>query len=210
MCKKLYDITYKIFYGYLKMKYNLTGKKLLFLLLYAPIKNNKFNIPISGRTRLMKMGFLFNEELKSYFEKDSNFVKINLPEYFSWKYGPFSTDFLNNLEFLINQNYIKVSVNIGNAPIPEELAEYEYWIENMDEFESKEYEEEVFTLNNKGIQKAKEIWNILTKNQKNILIEFKDVLNRSPLYRILEYVYKKYSKEGYIDKSIIREKYLLY
>jgi len=39
-------------------------------------------------------------------------------------------------------------------------------------------------------------------------MEFKKVLNRASLNRILEYIYKKYQKEGYIDKSLIRERYL--
>ena len=69
--------------------------------------------------------------------------------------------------------------------------------------------EEVFELTvEKGIPKAKEIWERLSKNQKKYLREFKKVLNHAPLSRIIEYVYKKYRRKGYIDKSIIRERYL--
>lgn len=184
----------------------LTGKSLLLLLLYVPIRNEQVNVPIKGRTRLMKMVFLFEEEVLPDFEKDKAFDEINLPEFIGWKYGPFSKDLLNHLEFLINQKYIKVEIS-STAPISAELDEYKYWIEDLDEFESREYDEEIFKLDEKGISKAVEFWSYLSENQKKLLVEFKRVLNRAPLDRILEYVYKKY-KDDYIDKSLIREKYL--
>ncbi len=185
----------------------LTGKKFLLLILYAPTEKETYNIPISGRTRLMKMGFLFDKELRSDFEKDKSFDEIELPKYFAWKYGPFSVGLLNDLEFLKNQGYVEI--NIGNeAPLPAEQEEYEYWVEDIDSFELKEFEEEIFKLTEpKGINKALEIWDLLTENSKKLLIEFKKALNSASLERILEYVYKKY-KDGYTDKSLIREKFI--
>ena len=190
----------------------LTGKRFILLLLYTPTNVDKVNVPISGRTRLMKMGFLFKEELKDDFDKDKTFEEIALPEYFAWKYGPFSGELLNDLEFLVNQNYIK-STSEGtrtDASIAEaEFAEYYYWVDDLDEFRSKEYDEESFELTEeKGMPKAEEIWAILSDNQKKIIIEFKKVLNQASLSRILEYVYKKYQEDGYVDKSLIRERYL--
>lgn len=191
----------------------LTGKKFILVLLYSPITTEgKANVPIAGRTRLMKMGFLFKEEVLSDFQKDGPFDEVSLPEYFAWKYGPFSGELLNDLEFLINQEYIKS--RSGSSPIPAELdeaeyGEYDFWVEDMDEFRIREYDEEVFELTEeKGLPKAKEIWDTLSENQQKYLIEFKRVLNRASLNRILEYIYKKYQKEGYIDKSLIRERYL--
>jgi len=79
----------------------------------------------------------------------------------------------------------------------------------MEEFRVREYDEEVFELTEeKGLPKAKEIWDVLSKNQQKYLIEFKKVLNMASLNKILEYVYKKYQKKGYIDKSLVRERYL--
>ncbi len=190
----------------------LTGKKFILLLLYTPTSDDKVNIPISGRTRLMKMGFLFKEELKSDFEKDKTFEELALPEYFAWKYGPFSGELLNDLEFLVNQSYIKSTS--GGMPIDATIAEaefgeYDYWVEDIDEFRSREYEEESFELTEeKGVPEAQKIWKILSENQKKIISEFKKVLNQASLNRILEYVYKKYRKDGYIDRSLIRERYL--
>lgn len=186
----------------------LTGKKLLLIFLYAPDEKGNFNAPISGRTRLMKMGFLFEEEILGEFKRDSTLEDIILPEYFAWKYGPFSRSLLDDLEFLINQQFVKVEVS-SNAPIAAELAEYMYWVEDLDAFDAREFDEEVFELtSDRGIPKAKEIWEILSDNQRTLLTEFKNVLNRASLDRILEYVYKKYQERGFVDKSLIREKYL--
>lgn len=190
----------------------LTGKKFILLLLYTPTEGSNVNVPIAGRTRLMKMGFLFKNEIKADFEKNTAFDEINLPEYFAWKYGPFSGELLNDLEFLINQNYIKCLSGISSADITTaevEYSEYDYWVDDIEEFRSKEYNEESFVLSdNKGIQKAKVIWDILTYEQKALITDFKKILNQAPLSRILKYVYKKYKKDGYIDKSLIRERYL--
>jgi len=190
----------------------LTGKKFILLLLYSPINGDEVNVPISGRTRLMKMGFLFKEEIRSDFEKDKTFEELALPEYFAWKYGPFSAELLNDLEFLVNQNYIKATS--AGTPIEASIAEaefgeYAYWVDDIDEFRSREYDEECFELSeDKGIPKAEEIWGILSENQKKMLSKFKKVMNCASLSRILEYVYKKYREDGYIDKSLIRQRYL--
>lgn len=191
----------------------LTGKKLILLLLYAPTVGEKVNEPIAGRTRLMKMVFLFKEEVLIDFQRDKTFDEVDLPEYFAWKYGPFSSELLNDLEFLVNQLYICRSESeaaVSDLVVSEaELREYDFWVDDVDEFQTKEYAEEVFELTvERGIPKAKEIWDRLSKNQKKYLHEFKQVLNRAPLSRIIEYVYKKYRKNGYVDKSLIRERYL--
>jgi len=190
------------------MSNNLTGKKLLLILLYAPTEAEKRNIPVAGRTRLMKMIFLFEKEIWSEFKKDKSFEELDNFDFEAWHYGPFSKKILNDLEFLINQKYIEIATS-KNVPIQAELAEYEYWVENLTEFQEREYDEEAFRLTkDKGIPMAEKIWNNLSKGQKKLLVEFKKVLNRAPLDRILEYVYKKYKKEGYTDKSLIRERYL--
>jgi hypothetical protein len=78
----------------------------------------------------MKMGFLFGEEIADQFKKDGGLQEADLPEYFAWKYGPFSTTFLNDLEFLINQEYVRPQMSSG-TPLIAELAEYEYWIDDL-------------------------------------------------------------------------------
>lgn len=115
---------------------------------------------------------------------------------------------MNDLEFLINQEYVRPQMSSG-TPLIAELAEYEYWIDDLEELNDREYVEETFELtDDKGVAKAKELWELLSANQQALLSQFKTVLVRAPLDRILEYVYKKYDQKGYIDKSLIRDKYL--
>jgi len=156
----------------------------------------------------MKMVFLFDKEVLPDFKKDRAFDEVSMPEFFSWKYGPFSKDLLNDLEFLINQGYIR-AVSSQTYPTTPEVAEYEFWISDFENFQAQEYDEETFDLTTlKGIPKARMLWDSLSKNQQEQLSEFKAVLNKASLDRILEYVYKKY-RTDYTDKSLIREKYLL-
>lgn len=189
----------------------LTGKKLLLLLLYSPFQGNDFNEPISGRTRLMKMVFLFKKEIWSDFNKNNTNIINNLPEFFPWHYGPFSLDLINDIEFLHNQKYIQIkqSDDSTTSPKESELDEYEYWIDNIDDYSYSDYTEETFSLtNDKGIAKAQNLWEALDTTQQKCLIDFKRIINKTPLSNILEYIYKKYQDKGYIDKSLIRERFL--
>ena len=154
------------------------------------------------------MGFIFEKEILNSFKKDSNFEEIILPNFFPWNYGPFSKDLLIDLEFLINQDYIQINMSTA-APLKVELEEYQYWVDDLDDFRAREYDQEVFSLTSeKGIPKVLEIWDNLTNNQKNIMSEFKNKFNTVPLNAILDYVYKKYKIEGYTDKSLIKNRFL--
>jgi uncharacterized protein YwgA len=186
----------------------LTGKRLLMLLLYAPVEDSPVNVPILGRTRLMKMAFLFKEEVATDFLEDRNADAIDLPEFYPWRYGPFSAKLLDDLEFLVNRGYILRSA-AGASPLPEELDEYTYWLEDFDAEAVGEYTQEEFSLtDDRGIPKASELWTDLTSNQQTLVSDFKKTLVNVSLDRILEYVYKKYAERGYTDRSLIRERYL--
>lgn len=185
----------------------LTGKSLLLLLLFSPVNEGEPNIPISGRTRLMKMVFLFQKEVLDDFVADCALDVAKMPEFFAWHYGPFSTQLLDELEFLVNRGYIEREA--GAAPSAAELEEYAFWLEDGDTTSIGEYLEESYTLSaDKGIPRAKSTWDELSANQQHMLKEFKASLTRASLDRILEYVYKKYAASGYVDKSLIRERYL--
>jgi len=190
-----------------------TGKKFIILILYTPTENNKsennkFNVPVEGRTRFVKMAFLFDKELKKFFHK-INDVEVELPEFFAWHYGPFSKELFNDLEFLRNRGYVEVQTGKG-APSSAELAEYMDWIEDVyDGIDEYEYTSELFYLSEeKGIPKAIELWNNLNQQQQELLISFKSKLVNAPLRAIIEYVYKKYKDHGYIDESVIKDKIL--
>ena len=186
---------------------NLTGKTLLFLLLYAPVEEGEPNRPVSGRTRLMKMVFLFEKEVLPEFERDRASDLVQLPEFFAWHFGPFSASLLDDLEFLVNQGY--VITQSGADATPADLAEFGYWLEDLSDTPVNDYAEEVFSLTpSRGVEKGRQLWDELSPRQRSLLIAFKTNLVNASLDRILEYVYKKYAKHGYLDKSLIRERYL--
>lgn len=187
------------------MKIN--GKRFLILLLYSPIHGEKENAPILGRTRLMKMTFIFFKELKGDFLKGVDINDIKEPEFFAWKYGPFSLELLNDLEFLVNQDFICSELSEGPV-IQEEEDEFSFLVEDTGFEDSNEYNQEKFYLSNpKGIVKGEEFWSDLNENQRDLMITFKTAMTKAPLYRILEYIYRKYDDKGYIDKSVIRERF---
>ncbi len=183
----------------------LTGKRLLFLLLYAPAAESCPNAPIEGRTRLMKMVFLFEKELLAAFRKDTPAAEVDLPEFTAWKYGPFSHEILNDLEFLVNRGLVdRVS---GTDPSPEELEEFSYWLDEGEDTFVGEYVQETFTLSpTTGLHKGMQLWKELTSNQRQMLSEFKVRFTSASLDRILEYVYKTYVE--FTDQSVIKDRYL--
>jgi len=152
------------------------------------------------------MVFLFKEEIWPEIKSDDPTAEATLPEFFAWNYGPFSTDLLNDLEFLINRGFIEVQY--GDHVTNQELAEYEYWLDNSGQASSSEYIEEVFSLSPQGIDKALPLWQELSPNQQKLITDFRTIMIKVSLSKILEYVYKKYEKEGYIDRSLIRERFL--
>ncbi|MBK7106865.1 MAG: DUF4065 domain-containing protein [Ignavibacteriae bacterium] len=189
-------------------KIKLNSKKLLLLLLYSSGKTSEICEEIKGRTRIVKMIFLFNEEIKKDFIKDAN-IEMEPITFYSWDYGPFSKDIYNDIEFFINNNLIIVRNNsLEKEEI--ELFEYERWLE--DQYMSNEvvnlsekYNQEIFQLSQKGKDWIeKNIWHLLSQNQIEILKLFKKRLNEASLDAILRYTYLKFP--NYTDQSKIKEK----
>ena len=76
-----------------------SSKEIILLLLYAKGKTNKLFEPIKGRTRLMKMIFLFKEELQKAFNKNSVIDFSLLSDFSAYDFGPFSFEVLNDIDF---------------------------------------------------------------------------------------------------------------
>jgi uncharacterized protein YwgA len=182
-----------------------TGKKLILLLLF-PHDSGSLSLSIPGRTRLMKMAFLFDKEVWPDLKDEHTGDEKALPEFFAWKFGPFSSELLDDLEFLVNRGF--VDVQRGAHATNEELEEYEYWLDESGQSFTTEYVEEVFSLTEKGMDRAAPLWAELTDRQRTLIDKFRAVMVKAPLSRILEYVYKKYEKEGFTDRSLIRDRYL--
>jgi len=188
----------------------LSGKHILLLLLYSPGKTSEFNEPIEGRTRIIKMMFLFHEEIKDDFLKGTNIELVSFPEFFAWKYGPFSKDIYDDIEFFINNGFI-FSNSLTTEMTKSEFDEYGSWIEDFLFDDEKSLllnipNEESFTLTPKGTSFIKKYFSDLTEAQKNILIKFKSEINQGTLEAILRYTYVKHPK--YTNKSNIKERIL--
>ena len=194
---------------------NLTGKDILLLLLYLPGKTGRNNEPISGRTRLTKMIYIFEKEIKDSFD---NLDKSSMPEFFAYNYGPFSRELFDDLQFFINIGFIKeaeVDIELDNTKLNEEdYYEYKYNISEevgFGEIDEETVEEEAslysYNLKEKGSKYVKDnIINNITDEQRDKLIRFKKKVNSLSLDSLISYVYNKYPEDT--EKSKIRNNYV--
>lgn len=198
--------------GIVMQKKELKAKDLLLTLLYLPGVSSDYNEPIDGRTRLTKMFFLFEKELYRNFDKKIT----NMPEFFAYKYGPFSKDLLDDIRFFCNIGFII------EEPLEEDMTEpeiHEYCFDIINDIGYGEEEEYVntcnfgpkkemrYSLTKKGERYVKEnLIDMFSEEQKDLLQNFKRKINELPLDAIIEYVYKKYPDSA--EKSNIKEKYI--
>ncbi len=191
----------------------MTGKDMLLLFLYSPGRNKGKNEPIIGRTRITKMMFLFDEQLKKDFEKDCD---VSIPEFIPYLYGPYSSEVFRDLFFLMDNGFIiaedtniPVSQNASHDESvyiqdEEEMGiNDEFWIELYD---VKDEKEKSYSLTKKGKSFVQEqLWEELTDNQRSLLERFKHQINSMDLDALLRYIYGKYPE--YTTESLIRDKY---
>ena len=186
----------------------LTGKDTLLLLLYSPGVLDDPNEKIRGRTRLVKMAFLFKEEVDPKFKFDIE----NLAEFVAWKFGPWSEEVYSDIEFFRSIGFVATETEENNANdlTPEEAEEFEKWEENVSltDYATDEYQQEIFTLTSLGRKYIEDnkIFESLSENQKAGLKEFKKKFNGVSLFSILRYVYEKYPQ--YTLKSEIKNQIL--
>lgn len=186
-----------------------SSKDLVVWLLYAKGHHGKQCEPIRGRTRLMKMIFLFQKEIRQKFNLDKDFPDEALPEFTPYDFGPFSAQVYSDLEFLINLGF--VAARPVNEPLSEESAAENYhWqtlIDPASSGDSNERKEQEFALTPRG-RKFVESGRIgaLSDDQKKVLDEFKARCTAASLRSILRYVYTKYPK--YATESKIRQEIL--
>jgi hypothetical protein len=172
-----------------------TSKDILLLLLYSPGPSGRFGEPISGRTRLTKLAFLFNKEVYTTFRFNKLFDTTALPEFGAWKYGPFSRDVFVDLDFFLQIEFVESDLR-GPPSASEDVAESEFWIEETDEQHDGRdvpYAEERFSLTSRGLRFcAERLWPELSDNQRGALFEFKRRYLGLPLQVLLKYVYENY------------------
>jgi uncharacterized protein len=184
-------------------------KDILLLLLYSPGIAAEANEAIAGRTRLTKMLFLFREEALQHFRAGTEISAANFYEFFAWDFGPFSTQVYDDLLFFLLRGFVEAATAASDEVLPEEAAEWEKWTETNDLAASEEgfdFQEEVFSLTNKGANFTKDLYNQLSDQQRKLLREFKVRTTKVPLRALLQYVYSNYPDQ--IVKSKIREQVL--
>lgn len=189
-----------------------SSKDFLMLLLYAKGHKGKQCEPIRGRTRLMKMIFLFDKEIRRKFNLSKVISRNAFPSFEAYDFGPFSAQVFSDLEFLIELGFVRVIPATGEDIFPEEAMEYDYW-QASSGFEGDhvgpEYEED-FSLTALGKQFVEEgEAGELSPEQQSALNEFKSRCTGTSLRSLLRYVYTKYPKtttESKIRNEILSEK----
>jgi hypothetical protein len=193
-------------------KAQLTGKDLLLALLYCPNLVGELNEPITGRTRLTKMIYLFEKEIWEHFFKN---VIVELPPFEPCHFGPFSKKLFDDLKFFLSIGFIESEETL----IPLSSADrYEVAMSADDDLDGNEFAvdfEEAggedfelrYFLSEKGKRYVSEnIWGSFTPEQQKNLINFKQKINTISLDSLLNYVYNKYPEDA--AKSLRAAKYL--
>ncbi|MDR4496342.1 MAG: hypothetical protein MRK02_00160 [Candidatus Scalindua sp.] len=173
------------------------SKDLILLLLYAKGYRSKQCEPIAGKTRLMKMIFLFDKELKKKFNLAKTISDDAFPDFTAYDYGPYSEQVYIDLEFLVDLNLVKVKkVKSEEDDMSAELLEYEYWQAGSGDIDTSDIDErmEVFSLTPNGRGFVEEELSGLTDEQWEALDKFKSRCTGIPLKALLRYVYAKYRK----------------
>lgn len=184
-------------------------KDILLLLLYSPGVNDGFNEPIEGRTRIVKMLFLFKEEFLQHFKKGTDINEDNFYQFFPWDFGPFSTDVYDDIVFFELRGFIERK-NTSQIELPEVVSEVGKWQEKSGidyNIEYDNYQEDAFYLTKKGKEfVANKLYILLSTKQKESLKIFKSRYINAPLRAILRYVYSNYP--DFIAKSKIKKEVL--
>jgi uncharacterized protein len=184
-------------------------KDILLLLLYSPGIGTVVNEEISGRTRFMKMVFLFNREIFPSIRKGLAIDENRLYPFESWIYGPYSREVLDDLTFFILRGFIEDPKPSRDEALAESAQEWRRWTADLDESgldQVEEYNEVAFHLTDKGCQFAAGLWASLTDQQALLIRRFKKKMLSAPLRALLQYVYVSYPEMT--EKSIIKESVL--
>ncbi len=193
---------------------------ILHLLLYAPVHltlygdlDQNIAYPITGRTRLMKMMYLFEQEVQQKFLNPSD--NISSFDFEAYNFGPFSTDVLEAVDFLNAKHMLTISISYSQIGRADDV-----WESNMRGFENDNlgindytHEIEKYTLSGEGKKVITSpqkwfSWTNLTEPQREILVRFKTSIIHKTLQTILHYVYTRYpdsTKNSLIKNQVLGE-----
>ena len=187
----------------------ISTKDFLLTLLYSPGRYEAVNEPIVGRTKLTKMVFLFEKEIKKTFFTDK--LSVKLPDFEPYNFGPFSKELFDDLSFFLSIGLIATEetlIPISSAEKNEiEIGSDDDWVNaSFDESENEEVEMK-YSLSQQGINYVKEnVWSEYSDLQKSNLKKYKAQINTISLDALLRYVYNKYPESA--KNSLVINKYL--
>jgi uncharacterized protein YwgA len=180
-------------------------KDLLLLFLYAKGRTGQQCEPIVGKTRLVKMVFLFEKEILRKFNLDAQIDENAMPEFEGHNFGPFSAKIYEDLEFLVDMGMVDVAGSGEEELLEDEKQEYEYWQATAGGKERPF--QEIFSLTDLGKEFVEtRLITKLTKEHWKVLDEFKKRCTSAPLKALLKYVYTRYPEMT--KKSSIRNEVL--
>lgn len=173
----------------------IAGKALILLLLYAPTKCNE---KIEGHTCLQKMVFLFEKEVCPKFKKDALFSEEDLPRFKPSRYGPFSRQVFDDLEFLIGLDFVK-AIDSEEQAEAAEYEEYKQWVDETGIGQAGSdnkvlvYEKKAFVLSDIGKKFVEEmLWPLLNDAQRQAIVALKENCIGTSINSILHYIQTKY------------------
>jgi uncharacterized protein YwgA len=174
------------------MTNQLNRKDLLLLLLYSPGSTGDVAEPINGRTRLMKLLFLLQEN----FPLEKLLGSKRVYDFQPYHYGPFAKDVYDDLEFLENVNLVKV-ISKGDANSVDQ-SEQEKAVEDTTIGVNEEeinwvFEEERYKLTDRGEDFVQNKLLPTTPPQLYRKVqELKTQFASMPLTSLLRYVYSAF------------------
>ncbi len=170
--------------------------------------------PINGAIRLMKMMFLFNQEIMPAISQKGGSVG-ELPRFFAYDFGPFSKDIYEQIEFFENLKFLKTS----QVDAVEHTDEFDDWetIYGEDVLDSTlkdgyrrlniDYKSIKYEITERGDKYVQtKISPELSDEIKDLLTNFKRKINTITTQQLLFYVYSRY--ENFTTASKIKEKVL--
>jgi hypothetical protein len=168
---------------------------IILLLLYSPDRLNlRGNREIRGITRLIKLLFLIQSELKSI---GSNFEEF---DYQPYKMGPFSGDVYSNLEFLESFEVPLIrsgsegkkdgKLNLDEMRILESMN-----VGGQDDINVDLDADKTYSLTKEGKAVAEYLWTkTLSDSERTVFKEVANKFVKLSLNDLLRYVYEKYPK----------------
>lgn len=179
-------------------------KDLIMVLLYAKAHQGQQCEPIHGKTRLMKMVFLFDKEIRRKFNLQEQIPDSALPDFEAYDFGPFSGKIYEDLEFLVEMGLVDAS-SVDDDLLEDERLEYEYWQAKggSDEWSFPT----AFSLTELGREFVESrLRSRLSPEQWEVLEKFKARCTSASLAALLKYVYTRYPETT--KRSTIRDQVL--